>query len=204
MASLFIVSAPSGAGKTSVVRAALSAEPTIQLSVSCTTRPPRPGEVAGRDYFFVADAEFERMAAAGDFLEDAEVHGNRYGTPHDQIERSVAAGRDIVLEIDWQGAAAVRRLVPSAVSVFILPPSLAALAERLQQRGQDDVCIIARRLAAARNEIAHVADFDYVIMNDAFQRAVQDLLAIIRAERLKRAPQLSRYAELLKELQSPG
>lgn len=175
----------------------------MRRSVSCTTRPPRPGEVAGRDYFFVSATEFGRMAAAGDFLEEAEVHGNRYGTPRDQIERSIAAGRDIVLEIDWQGAASVRRLAPSAVTVFILPPSLATLAERLQQRGQDDAGIIARRLAAARDEIAHVTDFDYVIMNDAFQRTVEDLLAIIRAERLKRAPQLSRFAGLLQELQSP-
>ncbi|MDQ3195473.1 MAG: guanylate kinase [Burkholderiales bacterium] len=202
MASLFIVSAPSGAGKTSVVRAALSAEPAIRHSVSCTTRPPRPGEVSGSDYFFVSESEFECMAAAGEFLEEAMVHGNRYGTPRDQIERSVAAGRDIVLEIDWQGAAAIRRLVPSAVSVFILPPSLAALAERLQLRRQDDAGVIALRLAVARDEIAHVSDFDYVIMNDEFERAVQDVLAIIRAERLKRAPQLSRYAGLLKKLQS--
>lgn len=196
-----MVAAPSGAGKTSVVAAALAAEPSLRLSISCTTRPPRASEVHGRDYFFVDEAEFARAVTAGEFLEWANVHGNRYGTLRSRIEQSLAAGQDIVLEIDWQGARQVRRLRPTSISVFILPPSLAALSARLKARGQDDDGVIGRRLAAARTDLAHVAEFDYVIMNLEFERAVRDLLTIIRAERLRRAPQLARYADVLNQFQ---
>lgn len=195
--SLFIVTAPSGAGKTSLVRALLAADGLVALSVSYTTRAPRPGETDGVHYHFVSEARFLEMLEAGDFLESAHVHGARYGTSQTQVEEVLQSGRDLVLEIDWQGAAQVRRLYQGAIGIFILPPSPQALAERLHGRGQDPAEVIARRLAAAREEISHVGEFDYVIINDRFDDALQDLLAIVRAQRLRGEKQLWRHQALL-------
>ena len=193
---LFIVSSPSGGGKTSLVRALLEAEPGVRMSVSYTTRPARPGEVDGRDYHFVTPPEFERILEAGQFLESAVIYGNRYGTSQKWIERERAEGRDVLLEIDWQGAQQVRRLLRQVVTIFILPPSPEVLESRLRGRGQDSEEIVARRLAAAREEIAHVGEYDYVIINDDFNRAAQDLRSIVRAEQLKLARQLARNVNL--------
>jgi len=195
--NLFIVCAPSGAGKTSLVNALLEREPEIELSISYTTRSPRPGEADGRNYHFVSRAEFLGMAGRGEFLESAEVHGNLYGTSQAWIEARRALGRDILLEIDWQGAAQVRRLIPDAVGIFILPPSPEALRRRLESRGQDSAEVIERRLAAAREEIAHVAEFAYVIINHKFDVAVADLVSIVRAQRLRLDAQLERHSELI-------
>jgi guanylate kinase len=197
---LFIISSPSGGGKTSLVRSLLEAEPEVRLSVSYTTRPARPGEANGRDYHFVAKPEFQRMLEAGDFLESAVVHGNHYGTSQKWIDRERAAGHDVVLEIDWQGAQQVRRLVKPVVGIFILPPSLELLESRLKGRAQDSAEVVARRLAAARDEISHVAEYDYVIMNEDFNRAALDLRSIIRAERLKLARQLARHSNSINRM----
>jgi guanylate kinase len=194
--ALFIVSAPSGGGKTSLVRTVLEAEPEIRLSVSHTTRAPRPGEVNARHYHFVSAREFGRMLEAGEFLESAEIYGNRYGTSQKWIERELAEGHDVLLEIDWQGAQQVRRLMRQVVSIFILPPSLEVLAARLKGRGQDSTEEVERRLAAARDEVSHVSEYDYVIINDDFNRAALDLRSIFRAERLKLARQLARRINL--------
>lgn len=198
--NLYIVSAPSGAGKTSLVAALLEADAQIRKSVSYTTRPPRPGEVDGRHYHFVTPDAFERMAQAGDFLESALVHGNRYGTSRLWVNERLAGDTDIVLEIDWQGAAQVRRLMPGAISIFILPPSFEALLQRLNSRAQDPPEVIARRLGNAREEIAHVTDFDYVIINNDFRVAAAELQNIVRTERLRTAHQLARHAALINRL----
>lgn len=198
--TLFIVSAPSGAGKTSLVTALLAADPEIRKSVSYTTRGPRPGEVDGRDYNFVTTAEFQRMQERGEFLESAQVHGNCYGTSHKWVTGQTARGRDILLEIDWQGAAQVRRLIPETVGIFILPPSFDALLARLNKRAQDTPEVIARRLQNAREEMAHVGEFEYVIINEDFNRAAQDLASIIRAERLKLGRQLVRHSDLINRM----
>ena len=195
--TLFIVSAPSGAGKTSLVRALLAADPGVQLSISHTTRAMRPGEVDGRDYHFVAKDTFDAMRARGDFLESAEVHGNFYGTSRGWITERMAAGDDILLEIDWQGALQVRRIMAEAVGIFVLPPSLDALAERLANRATDSPDVIARRMSAARAEIGHVGEFDYVIINTDFEDAARDLIAIVRARRLRLTAQLSRHRQLI-------
>ena len=197
---LFIVSAPSGAGKTSLVAALLEAEPDVKLSISHTTRPPRPGEVSGRDYHFVSKEEFGRMLEAGAFLESATIYGNQYGTSQQWIDEELSRGRDVVLEIDWQGAQQVRRLVRSIVGIFILPPSIDVLEARLRSRSQDAPEVIERRLAAAREEISHFAEFDYVIMNDDFARAAQDLASIVRAERLRLHRQLARHADSINRM----
>ena len=194
---LFIISSPSGGGKTSLVRALLEAEPEVRLSVSYTTRDARPGEVDGRDYHFVTPPVFERMLEAGEFLESAVIYGNRYGTSQKWIERERAEGHDVVLEIDWQGAQQVRRLLRQVVTIFILPPSPEVLESRLRGRGQDSEEVVTRRLAAARHEIAHVSEYEYVIINEDFNRAAQDLRSIIRAERLKLARQLARNLNLI-------
>ncbi|MEW5942236.1 MAG: guanylate kinase [Pseudomonadota bacterium] len=198
--NLFIVTAPSGAGKTSLVRALLERDSQVQLSISYTTRPPRPGETDGRDYHFVSQETFLEMLAHGDFLESAEVYGNRYGTSQSWIERVRKTGKDILLEIDWQGAAQVRRLMPEAIGVFILPPSRETLFERLKGRGQDAADVIERRMKAAREDISHVGEFDYAIINDDFDTALHDLLAVIRAQRLKIGDQLVRHAGLINKL----
>ena len=195
--TLFIVSAPSGAGKTTLVSALIAADPMIRKSVSYTTRKPRLGEENARDYHFVSADEFERMRAKGEFLETAEVHGNLYGTSKRTVETDTAAGYDVLLEIDWQGAAQIRKIQPAAVAIFILPPSIEALERRLRGRAQDSAETIARRIAAARGEISHVVEFDYVIINDEFNRAAQDLISIIRAERLRLPRQLARHTDLI-------
>ena len=197
---LFIVSAPSGAGKTSLVAALIRAEPTVKLSISHTTRPPRASEVDGRDYHFVAAAEFERMLEAGAFLESATIYGHQYGTSQQWVTDQLATGQDILLEIDWQGAQQVRRKMRESVNVFVLPPSLAALEHRLRARSQDAPDAIARRLAAAREDISHFVEFDYVIMNDDFDRAAQDLASIVRAERLRLRRQLARHADSINRM----
>jgi guanylate kinase len=195
--NLFIVCAPSGAGKTSLVNALLDREPDIELSVSFTTRAPREGETDGRDYHFVTRERFVEMAGRGELLESAEVHGNLYGTSQAWIEARMAEGRDIVLEIDWQGAQQVRRLVAAAVGIFVLPPSLDVLRRRLTARGKDSSEVIERRLANAREELGHVGEFDYVIINQTFDVAVVDLVSIVRATRLKVAAQLARHRDLI-------
>lgn len=197
--NLFIVSAPSGAGKTSLVSALLNSNKQIALSISYTTRSPRPGETDGKDYHFVSRENFLEMAKHGDFLESAEVYGNLYGTSQPWIENELASGRDILLEIDWQGAAQVRRLMPHAISIFILPPSLAALETRLKGRGQDSAEVIARRLQAAQEDISHVAEFDYVIINDKLDEALHQLDAVVTAIGLRRDSQLSRHATLINQ-----
>jgi guanylate kinase len=198
--SLFVVSAPSGAGKTSLVQALLASDPAVRKSVSYTTREPRPGEHHGDHYHFVPMATFDAMIAADDLLEHAEVHGNRYGTGRSWVMDALQAGSDIVLEIDWQGAAQVRRLYPEAVSVFILPPSIETLETRLRGRGQDSEAVIARRVLAAREEIAHVLEFDYVIVNTEFATAARELQSIVIAHRLMRPAQLERHKALVAAL----
>ena len=196
--NLFIVSAPSGAGKSSLVKAALADDKRLALSVSYTTRAPRAGEVDGREYHFVARKIFDAMLERGDFLESAEVHGNRYGTSQRWIEDARAKDIDILLEIDWQGAHQVRKVFADAVSLFILPPPpiLAELERRLRGRGQDTEEAIQRRLRDAREEISHAAEFDYVIINKEFEEARRDLAAVVRASRLKLSSQSARHPEI--------
>lgn len=198
--NLFIVSAASGAGKSSLVKALLERDPEIQLSISYTTRPPRPGEVDGVHYHFSDVATFQDMLARGEFLESAQVYGNYYGTSQPWIEAQRRAGRDILLEIDWQGAAQVRRLIPEAIGLYILPPSLDELRRRLTGRGTDSEEVIARRLAAAREDISHALEFDYLVVNDQFDQALDELLTIVRAARLGVRPQGERLAPLLRGL----
>jgi guanylate kinase len=197
---LFVLAAPSGGGKTSLVAALLEREPGIRLSVSYTTRPPRPGEVDGTHYHFVDEPKFLALKAGDEFLEHAYVHGNWYATSATWLRAEVARGHDVLLEIDWQGAEQVRRLIPDAVHIFILPPTLESLRERLEKRGQDAPDVITRRLEAAREEMRHCNDFDYVIMNQDFARAVDDLSAIVRAARLTSPRQAVRHAHLLQRL----
>jgi guanylate kinase len=193
---LFVVAAPSGAGKTSLVKALLKNDPAIRLSVSYTTRPPRPGEVNGVDYHFVSIESFQQMAARGEFLESAEVYGNYYGTSQAWIAGEIAAGHDILLEIDWQGAAQVKQLFPAAVTLFILPPSIEALRDRLSNRAQDSQEIMDRRIAAARDDISHATEFEYIIVNDDFDQALLDLMAVARASRLVTSHQALKLAPL--------
>jgi len=198
--NLFIVSAPSGAGKTSLVGALLASTPGIELSISYTTRPPREGEVDGKNYHFVDRATFLEMSGRGDFLESAEIYGNLYGTSQSWIKSQIDAGRDLLLEIDWQGASQVRRLFPAAISIFILPPSIEILEQRLHGRGKDTPEVIARRMRAARDEISHVAEFDYVIINDKLDEAVRQLQAVVLAEDVRRTRQMARHQELINQL----
>jgi len=176
---LFVVAAPSGAGKTSLVRALMEREPGLRFSVSYTTRPQRPTETHGRDYFFVDRGEFERMAAAGEFLEHARVFDNRYGTSRRVVEESLAAGQDLILEIDWQGARQVRAALPECLPIFILPPSRVELERRLRGRGTDSEEVILRRLRDAASDMTHWDEFDYVVVNDDFDRALEELRAIV-------------------------
>ena len=198
--NLFIVCAPSGAGKTSLVGELLQADPQIRLSVSYTTRKPRSGEVDGREYHFVTEPEFAQMIGRGEFLENALVHGNHYATSAHWISEQRAAGHDIMLEIDWQGASQVRQLIPEAIGIFILPPSFETLLSRLNKRAQDSPDVIARRLAVARDEISHVGEFKYVIINDNFTEAAQDLISIVRAERLLTSVQLARHSSQINRM----
>jgi guanylate kinase len=198
--TLFIVAAPSGSGKTSLVNALIEREPSIRLSVSYTSRLPRLGEVEGRHYHFVSRDVFERMALAGAFYEYANVHGDLKGTARDAVEPLLAGGHDVLLEIDWQGARQVRAARPDSVSVFILPPSRAELERRLRARASDNAESIARRLNDSREEIAHAGDFDYVLVNDQFADALADLRAIVTCQRLRSSAQLARHETLLDDL----
>src|SRR5574340_1856688 len=201
--NLFVISAPSGAGKTSLVHALLNINPQIELSVSYTTRNPRPGERDGKDYHFVSRETFVIMMERGEFLESAEVYGNLYGTSQTWIGQAITQNRDILLEIDWQGAAQVRRLFPECVSIFILPPAMEALEQRLRGRGKDNDEVIAKRMAAVREDVAHVAEFDYVIINDNLNEALRELNAVVLSARLRGTRQLARHQELINQLQHP-
>ncbi len=200
---LFVVAAPSGGGKSSMVNALLEREPGIRLSVSWTTRAPRPGEREGEHYHFVDVPTFLALEDRGEFLEHALVHGNWYATSAGWLKAQIAAGQDVLLEIDWQGAAQVRRVVPDSVHIFIVPPSIDALRERLVKRAQDPPEVIATRLEAARDELRHCGEFDYVIMNQDFARAIDDLSVIVRAARLTTARQQIRHAKALAGLLAP-
>ncbi|MDQ2990400.1 MAG: guanylate kinase [Pseudomonadota bacterium] len=198
--SLFIVAAPSGAGKSTLVNALLAQEPGIKLSISTTTRPPRPGETHGKEYFFTSSEDFVARADAGEFLEWAEVHGNYYGTSRLIVEQEMKTGTDILLEIDWQGARQVRKQFPTAAGIFILPPSIAALEERLYKRGQDEPHVITKRLLAAGGEIAHAPEFEYAIINEEFHVALSEMSAIVRATRARFPQQAARNASLFAQL----
>ena len=198
--TLFIVAAPSGAGKSSIVNACLALDPNICLSISFTSRQPRPGERHAEHYHFVEADAFERMVEAGDFFEHARVHGDWKGTARQSVEPQLATGKDVLLEIDWQGARQVRAKVPGAVSVFILPPSRDALEQRMRSRGQDSEAVITQRLAAAREEMSHYGEFDYVIVNETFAVAVDEMCAIFTASRLRREAQVARHGRLITAL----
>jgi guanylate kinase len=200
--SLYILSAPSGAGKTSLIKALLEQDPQLVVSVSHTTRARRPGEVNGRDYNFVSMEVFNKLIEQGEFLEYAEVFGNKYGTSQRWVREQLAAGRDVILEIDWQGAQQVRRLMCEVVTVFILPPSRAALRERLARRGQDSEEIIARRMSEAVSEMSHYAEYDYLVINDQFEVALDQLASLFKARRLRQEVQQQLQADLLSDLLS--
>ncbi len=202
--TLYIVAAPSGAGKSSIVNAVLARDANICLSISFTSRAPRPGERHAEHYHFVSAQEFERMVEAGDFFEHARVHGDWKGTARQSVEPQLAQGKDVLLEIDWQGARQVRAKVPGAVSVFILPPSREALEQRMRTRGQDSEQVIAQRLAAAREEMSHYGEFDYVIVNEDFDVAVGEMASIFVASRLRRNVQVARHSRLITALLSDG
>jgi len=189
LGTLFVVSAPSGAGKTSLVRALLEIDAGLQLSVSYTTRESRPGEIDGEHYHFVDIGTFDAMVANGAFVEYARVFDNAYGTAESALRRVIGRGDDLLLEIDWQGARQVRERIPEAVSIFVMPPSLAALEERLRGRGQDSDVVIAGRMARARDELSHYSEYDYLIVNDRFDAALAQLQAIVIAERLRQPRQ---------------
>lgn len=198
--NLYVVAAPSGAGKTTLVRLLLEQEKAVQLSISYTTRAPRSGEENGREYHFVDATEFQAMIARHEFLEWAEVHGNFYGTSKTWIADQLATDRDVLLEIDWQGAQQVRALCPQAIGVFIMPPSMEELTSRLTGRGTDSADVISRRLAAAQAEMRHVGEFDYVIINDQLAQALDDLRAVVRASRLSFGAQRARHAALFQRM----
>jgi guanylate kinase len=198
--NLFIVSAPSGAGKTTLVDALLQRMPGVQVSVSHTTRTQRPGEQDGVNYHFVAREQFQQLLDAGDFLESAEVFGNCYGTSQRWVRNTLATGVDVVLEIDWQGAQQVRRLMPEAISIFVLPPSKSTLEQRLTGRGQDDPQVIAERMAKAVDEMSHFGEADYLVVNDQFATALDEICAVLTAARLRLGSQQKRHAALLASL----
>lgn len=201
--SLFVVAAASGTGKTSLVRALVEGLEGIGVSISHTTRPVRPGETDGVNYHFTAREEFVRLIGEGAFLEHAEVFGNLYGTSRDWVLSELQQDRDVILEIDWQGAAQIRRLLPEAVGIFILPPSLEALRARLDHRGQDSEEVIAHRLREAQGDISHYGEFDYLVVNDDFNAALADLKAVVRASRLSRRSQSMRQEKLIRRLLVP-
>jgi len=197
--NVFVIAAPSGAGKSSLVNALLADDPSLALSVSCTTRAPRAGEVDGRDYRFVSTETFESLKQANKLLEWAQVHENYYGTPRDKIDQAVQNGQDILLEIDWQGALQVRQSLPGVVGIFILPPSIDALLERLQKRATDTDEVIAKRIQAANSEISHAPEFEYVIINQVFSDALLELKTIISSVRLRYAKQQTRHRALFSQ-----
>ena len=202
--SMILVVAPSGAGKSSLVRALLETDPTLSLSVSYTTRQPRPGDVEGINYHFITEAEFILRKEQDDFLEWAHVHGNYYGTSRSWILEKMRTGKDVILEIDWQGARQIQTVVPHAIWVFILPPSIRVLEERLRHRGQDDEATIQKRIAAAHDELSHLSEANYLVINDLFQAALFELRQIISASRLRNLPQLARYTELFDNFSKPS
>ena len=198
--SMLMIVAPSGAGKSSLVNALLQEDPALKLSLSTTTRLPRPGEVEGKDYRFIALEEFIAEREQGNFLEHAEVHGNFYGTSRAWIEDQMKAGHDVILEIDWQGAQQIRQMIPEVQWIFIFPPSFEALEERLRKRGQDDEATIQRRLAAAHLELQHAHEADFIVINDDFERALIDLRHLVAASRLRSGPIMARNPTLLRRL----
>ena len=198
--SLFMVVAPSGAGKSTLVNALLKQEPTLKLSISFTTRAPRPGEQHGREYYFTSPEDFLQRRESGEFLESAEVHGNYYGTSRTLIAEQMKSGTDVLLEIDWQGAHQVKAQFPHGVGIFILPPSIDALEDRLKKRGQDEPHIILRRVLAAGGEIAHAGEFEYVIINQDFATALSELTAIVQATRCRFSQQAARNISLFAQL----
>lgn len=200
---LFTVSAPSGAGKTSLVRAAVAADAHLQVSVSHTTRPMRPGEINGQNYHFVDQSTFLQARDQGDFFEWAEVFGNLYGTSRAHVEELLGRGNDVILEIDWQGARQVKAALPECCTICIIPPSVASLQSRLNDRGQDDDNTIARRMAEARGELAHCTEGDFLILNEDFDTALQDLLTVIQAQRLRTHHQRQQLAPILRDLLEP-
>jgi guanylate kinase len=197
---MLMIVAPSGAGKSSLVNALLKEDASLKLSLSTTTRAPRPGEVDGQNYRFISKEEFIRERDQGHFLEWAEVHGNYYGTSKPWIESQMEVGNDVMLEIDWQGAQQIRKLVPSAQWIFIFPPSFEALEQRLRNRGQDDEVTIQKRLAAAHIELAHAPEADYIVVNDSFEQALVDLKQILAASRLRSGPAMAKNPALLRRL----
>jgi len=201
---LFIVSAPSGAGKTSLVRTLLEREPKVQLAVSYTTRAPRPGERDGVDYHFIDEARFVAIAREGAFLEYARVFGHFYGTAEDRVREQLARGRDVFLEIDWQGARQVRERFPAVVSIFVLPPSCSALRDRLSGRGKDSAEVIDVRMAKAKDETSHYREYDYLVVNDVFAEALDEMLCVVRAERSRRSQCEARLRPILDELLGEG
>ena len=201
---LYVVAAPSGGGKTSLIAALLEQDPGVRLSVSHTTRPPRPGEQDGVHYHFVDEDRFVEMVAEGRFLEHARVFDNRYGTTREAVERQLADGFDVVLDIDWQGARQVRESFPGSRTVFIIPPSIASLRQRLSSRGQDDEAVIDRRMRDARSEISHWDEFDHVIVNDDFDTALAELRSLIREDGREAARMKPGTAEILAELLETG
>jgi len=201
--TLYIISAPSGAGKTSLVQALLTMLPDVVASVSHTTRPPRPEETDGRNYHFIDETAYMRMVEDGEFLEHAKVFGNYYGTSRQHIQEQLLLGKDVVLEIDWQGARQIRQLISDCMSIFVLPPSLQALAIRLRSRGQDSDEIIDRRMKEAVSEMTHYAEFDYIVINDDFDTALQELASIFTSNRMLMVNQQQRHADLLAELLKP-
>jgi len=203
--TLYIISAPSGAGKSSLLRALLEIlGGSLALSVSHTTRSPRPGEVNGKDYHFIDVATFRKMVGSNAFFEHAQVFDNYYGTSKQGVTAQLQAGVDVILEIDWQGARLIRELMPAAVSIFILPPSREALQQRLQDRGQDDAAVVARRMRDAVSEMSHYHEFDYLVINDVFKAALDELAAILLSHRLRLPAQQQRHAGLLAALLASG
>tara|TARA_R110001592_G_scaffold4275_12_gene23998 strand:+ start:15882 stop:16502 length:621 start_codon:yes stop_codon:yes gene_type:complete len=200
--TLYIVSAPSGAGKTSLVKALIDQLDSLRVSVSHTTRAMRPGEIDGVNYHFTSRESFLALVTQSDFLEHAEVFGNLYGTSQSAVEKTLAQGNDLILEIDWQGAQQVRRAMPDSKSIFILPPSRSTLRERLTNRGQDEESIIEGRMALAVDEISHYVEYDYLVINDDFNTALDDLKSILRSARLNVGHQEGRYQGLLTALLS--
>jgi guanylate kinase len=197
---LFILSAPSGTGKTSLTKALLRVNINLWLSISYTSRPIRPGEVEGHDYYFVERKVFEQMLGNGEFIESAEVYGNLYGTSQKWINETIDSGKDVLLEIDSQGAQQVRKIFSNVVSIFVLPPSLEVLESRLKDRNQDSKEVIAKRMDAAKEEISHVSEYDYVIINDNMDIALRDLVCVVQSERLRMSAQLIRYHDLVTQL----
>jgi len=200
LSNLLVIAAPSGAGKTSLVKALAMSLSDLCISISHTTRTIRPGEIDGQDYFFVDQSTFDAMIADDVFLEHATVFGRSYGTSRSWVEEKLRSNTDVVLEIDWQGAEQIRTLFPSAILIFILPPSIEALMDRLKRRNQDDAETIQRRVQAARDEIGHFRAFDYLIVNDHFDTALQDLVHIVRSERLKTRIQQQKQAQLIESI----